>query len=228
MSAMSGMVTGVILAGGKSTRLPPDKALMPVDGKRLIEHVAGVLGDACDNVIMVTDRPEAYSFLGLPAVADRYPGRGPLAGIHAALKVAPTPFVFVSACDMPFISVDLIRFSVSVAAGYDAVVPYPDGERPEPAHALYGQTCLPHVERCLRAGQTKVFSFFAQVAVRRLERPEIERFGPPEAIFLNVNTSFDLARARTLVAGRAVGPVGRTAALGGGDDSGNPLTEVGA
>ena len=218
----------MILAGGKSTRFPPDKALMPVDGRPLIERVAGVLGEACDNVIVVTNRPEAYSFLGLPAVVDRYPGRGPLAGIHAALKAAPTPFVFVSACDMPFISADLIRFSVSVAAGYDAVVPYPDGERPEPAHALYARACLPHVERNLRAGQSRVISFFEQVTVRRLERTEIERFGPPEAIFLNVNTSLDLARARTLVADQAAGLAVRTAAPGGRDGSGDPLTEVGA
>lgn len=209
MSVSRGMVTGVILAGGNSRRLLPDKALIAIEGKRLIERVAGVLGEACGSVIVITNRPEAYRFLGLPTAPDLYPGRGPLAGIHAALRAVSTPFVFASACDMPFISANLIRFAASVSAGYDAVVPYPDGERPEPAHALYGRTCLPHVERSLSDGRTRVISFFDYVAVRRLEWWEIERFGPPEALFLNVNTSDDLERARSLAASREAAAVTR-------------------
>lgn len=201
-------VTGVVLAGGHSSRLIPNKALVRVGGKPLIERVVSVLESACGRVLVVTNTPDTYRFLGLPTVCDRYPERGPLAGIHAALDAAPTPRIFVSACDMPFIDPGFISFLASLSSAYDAVVPCPDG-KPEPTHALYSRTCLPQVEECLRQGKTRVTSFFGLVRIRWVGSAEIERFGPPEILFYNVNTPSDLARANVFLsyAGQSLTPL---------------------
>jgi len=200
-------VTGAILAGGRSSRLGTDKALVTVGGKPLIERVADALTAVCEHVILVTGRPETYAFLGLPTVSDLYPGRGPLAGIHAALWHASTPLVFMSACDMPFVTAELVRLALSRSEGYDAVVPYPDGQA-EPLQGLYHRRCLIAIEESIAAGQTSVRGFLDRIAVRRLERPEIQRIGDPSLIFFNLNTASDLARAEALAAALAAGTAG--------------------
>ena len=102
-------ITGVILAGGKSSRFGSNKALAIVDGKPLIQHVADLISSLFAECLLVTNTPAEYEFLSLPMTHDRYRDSGPLAGIHAALLKIRTPRAFVVACDMPNLSQELIN-----------------------------------------------------------------------------------------------------------------------
>lgn len=187
-------ITGAILAGGRSARMGTDKALLELQGQRLIERVHQRLAGLFATTLLVTNNPEQYSFLACPAVADRYPGEGSLAGIHAALHHAPTDLVFVVACDMPFLDRDLVRHICGLEEGYDAVVPEsPEGS--EPLHALYRTSCLPVMERMLDNGEKRIRDLIGRVNSRILPWEELARFPGARRSFLNLNTPAEFAAA---------------------------------
>ncbi len=111
-------VTGVIQAGGRSTRMGGrPKALMDLGGCRIIERVLVALTAVVDDVLLVTNTPELYAFLELPMVADVYPDRGSLGGIYSGLKAASGEAAFTIACDMPFLHPDVVRLVVARRPG---------------------------------------------------------------------------------------------------------------
>ncbi|KAB2332444.1 molybdenum cofactor guanylyltransferase [Bacillus mesophilum] len=128
--------TGIILAGGKSSRMGTNKALLQIDGKTVIERIAEELATIVDHVIVVTNTPEDYAFLQLPMIADRYIGKGPLAGIEAGLSLSATEKNLIVACDMPFISASLGSYLLSKLDDYQAAVPERDGQK-HPLFAAY-------------------------------------------------------------------------------------------
>lgn len=188
-------VTGVIQAGGKSMRMGgAPKGLMTLGGRRIIERVLAALVPAVDDVLVVTNTPALYAFLGLPMVSDAMPDHGSLGGIYTGLYAATAPAVLTVACDMPFLSPDVVRLVATRAGAGDVVIPRV-GAQLETMHALYAKSCLPHMEDCLRAGQLKIVGFFDRVRVVEVPEREVARFGDPALIFMNVNTPEDLARA---------------------------------
>lgn len=189
------------MAGGKSTRMGTNKALIEFQGQRLIERTAERFTAWFDQVVVVTNTPEVYAFLGLPMVGDRTPGLGPLGGIEAGLRASRHEAAFFAACDMPFLDRELIAYMLSLAGGADAVVPVVDGIY-EPMHAVYTRACLPAITASLDAGIYKITRFYDQVRVRSLPEPEVARFGAPEKLFFNCNTPDDLQRALELAAER--------------------------
>ena len=193
-------VTGVIQAGGRSTRMGGEpKALMDVGGKRIVERVVDALAAVLDDLLVVTNTPERYAFLHLPMVADRYPEGGALGGIFTGLAAASGDVAFTVACDMPFLHPSIVRLVVERAAEADVVIPRV-GEQYETMHAAYAKACLPHMEACLRAGRLKIVGFFPDVRVRAIEAADVARHRAPEIAFMNVNTPDELARARALAA----------------------------
>ena len=120
-------VTGVILAGGPSTRMGSDKALLPYQGGRFIEAIHRRMEELFDEVIVATGETGRYDFLPCRRVTDLYPGMGALAGIHAALRASGSEKIFVVACDMPHLAPDLIRHLCSLAEEADVVVPEGEG-----------------------------------------------------------------------------------------------------
>lgn len=187
-------VSGAILAGGKSSRMGENKALLPWEGGTVIGSVASRLQSLFDHVLVVAADPSPYQFLGLPSARDQRPGLGPLGGVEAALREAPDPRVFVVACDMPFLNPDLIRYMAWLPPA-QAVVPYLDG-RPEPLHALYSKDALSHVRSLLAEGERRVHVLLERLEVRRVEEDEVRRFADPERIFANLNRPEDYRRAR--------------------------------
>lgn len=186
---------GVILAGGQSSRMGTNKAMIELEGEVLIQRLARRFTRWFEQVVIVTNSPELYSFLGLPMVGDRIHGLGPLSGLEAGLAASRFEHAFFCAVDMPFVHEGLIRHMLNLASGHDVVVPLLDGEY-EPMHAVYGKGCLPPISRNLDNRRLKLIGFYDEV--RRLELPEseIRRFGEPERLFFNCNTPEDLERAR--------------------------------
>ena len=191
-------VTGVIQAGGKSTRMGGEpKALMELGGKRIIERIVDVVCSELSDLLIVTNTPELYAFLGLPMVPDVFPDHGSLGGIYSGLKAANGDAAFTVACDMPFLRPEVVKLVVSHAGEADVVIPKV-GDQLETLHALYSKACLPHMEEMLRAKRFKVIGFFPNVKVLEIPEAEVGRLADPSICFMNVNTPEELARARAL------------------------------
>lgn len=192
------MLTVCIQAGGESRRMGRDKALLPFLGRPLISRVIARLAPLADEVIVTTNRPADYAFLGLPLFPDLLPNRGALGGLYTALASASQPLVAVVACDMPFASADLLAYArdVMLRDAADVVIPQPGEGLFEPLHAVYRrETCLGPIRAALEAGQWKVISWFSQVRVRGLSPDEIAACDPTGLAFSNVNTPEELAHA---------------------------------
>jgi len=180
-------VTGVILAGGASSRMGSNKALLPHKGGRFIESIYRELCEIFPEVILVTNTPEQYQFLPCRKVPDVYVGMGALAGIHAGLAASATPSAFTVACDMPHLDPALVRHIANRGAGYDLVLPMSDHGH-EPLHALYSKGCLPAMEACLEKGVRRIVSILPQLNVRRIHAAEVAGFDPGYESFSNINT----------------------------------------
>jgi molybdopterin-guanine dinucleotide biosynthesis protein A len=194
-------VTGAILAGGRSTRMGTNKALLAVDGLRLIDRAAAALGRCFPEVLIVANDPAPYAGMGLPVVADLVPGKGSLGGLYTAVTAAAHPYAFCLACDMPFANPALIRYLAGLAPGHDAVVPRTD-DGLQPLHAVYGKGCLPAMRRLIEVNRLKIDGLFPQVRVRYPEEGEMRPFDPDLLSFWNLNTRDDLAQAHARAAGR--------------------------
>jgi len=200
---MSPPVTGVIQAGGRSTRMGgAPKALMELGGDRLIDRVVRALRQVTDDLLIVTNTPDLYASVGLPMVPDVFPDAGSLGGIYSGLRAAAGAAAFTVACDMPFLSPDVMRLVTSRAHEADVVAPLVGGQW-ETLHACYAKACLGPIERRLRAGRLKITGFFEEVRVLAVAEAEVTRLGAPEVVFMNVNTPEELARARALLAAGA-------------------------
>jgi molybdopterin-guanine dinucleotide biosynthesis protein A len=198
-------VTGVIQAGGKSTRMGGrPKALLELGGRRIIERVLDAVAPVVDDVLIVTNTPELYAFLGVPMVPDLHPDHGSLGGIFTGLAAASGEAAFTVACDMPFLHREIVRLVVARAAEGDVVIPRV-GTQLETMHAVYGKACLRPIESRLRAGRLRIVGFFDSVRVVEIDEADVARHRAPEVAFMNVNTPEELARARALAAELADG-----------------------
>ena len=194
------MLTIVIQAGGGSTRMGQDKALVPFLGIPLIQRVFERVAGLGNEILVTTNRPEAFTFLKAHLVPDLLPGSGALGGLYTALSAAGFPLVAVVACDMPFVNAGLLAALRDrlIETGCDAAIPRsPSGV--EPFHAVYrGETCLPLVKASLESGLHRVDSWFAGARVEYFSPAEVQRFDPRQTAFLNVNTPAELLLAEEL------------------------------
>jgi molybdenum cofactor guanylyltransferase len=143
-------VTGFVLAGGKSTRMGRDKAVLQLDGRTLLEHALQTVREACGSAVILGSR-ELYGNYGVEVVEDIYPGCGPLSGIHAALTHTRTEFNLMIAVDTPFLSADFLRFMVERAVESQATVTTPEiGGYRQPLCSVYSREFLAIAEKALQ------------------------------------------------------------------------------
>lgn len=187
--------SAIILAGGKSSRMKVNKAFVTINQQKMIALVVEKLRLLFNEVIVVTNKPEDYSGLGVKTATDLVPGQGPLGGIQAGLIAASNQHSFVMACDMPFVEPALISYLVGESHDNDVVVPK-IGDYIEPLHAVYSKDCLEKISECLDGGKHKVYSFYDQVKVKYVDLETLKILTNPEKAFFNVNTPEDLARAK--------------------------------
>lgn len=174
------------------------KALAELGGRRLIERVVDVVRDVVDDVLVVTNTPDLYGFLGIPMVPDVFADHGSLGGIYSGLAAAGGDAAFTVACDMPFLAAPVARLVVGRAGEADVVIPRAGGQL-QTMHALYAKGCLPHMEARLRAGRLKIVGFFDAVRVLEIAEDAVRHLADPAVVFMNVNTPEELERARALV-----------------------------
>ncbi|MDY0408269.1 molybdenum cofactor guanylyltransferase [Virgibacillus soli] len=187
---------GAILCGGKSTRMGRNKSLLNIHGKKVIEHVNGVLEKICDHVVLSTNDFSTYQFMQIPMFADRYVDKGPLAGIESVLyHVDADVFVF-SACDTPFISEQVYDFLIAQLEKFDAVVPVYN-KQIHPLSAIYHKRTLLAIQGQLDKNERRVKSFFQHINVKYVQ--DFHPFSTDllDRHFFNMNNPTDYIRAKT-------------------------------
>lgn len=182
--------TGAVLAGGRSSRMGLDKALMPFGERTLLEHALELLRPHVAELLVIGD-PARYGALHDRVLPDDVPGKGPLGGIATALDHARHGCVLVLGCDMPGVTTALLSaLKEGLDSRYDAFVPACDGSI-EPLVAAYHKRCLPVFAERLSHDRLKLSDALAQVRTRYVQICPGED-GWPTDLFRNLNAPSDL------------------------------------
>lgn len=182
--------TGVVLAGGESSRMGRDKALLEVDGRTMLDRGIDLLRPHVREILVIGD-PAKYTTTHGIVIPDERPGMGPLGGLVTALKRARYVRLLVIACDLPQLNDRLmVRLKAMLDEGHDAVVPRHEGLI-EPLAAAYHRHAVDVFEDCVKQRVLKMSDALARVSTTWLEfRPGED--GWPRDIFRNVNRPTDL------------------------------------
>jgi molybdopterin-guanine dinucleotide biosynthesis protein A len=196
--------SAIVLAGGSSRRLGHDKRRLRLWGETeptLLEHTVSVVARLCRDVVVVLNDPETWPKLPGRIAADVYPDGGALGGIYSGLLTIQHDYALVVACDMPFLSVDLLHAMLARPRDYDVLVPrslHPGTTRNplgvESLHAIYSKACLEPMRMILESGQRQITAFYPQVRVAYVKPEEIRRFDPAGSSFMNINTPEQMAK----------------------------------
>ena len=190
-------MTGIILSGGKSSRMGLNKAFLEINGERLIDRTVKLFRQLFSEVILVTNEPLLYLDQDIALVADIYKGKGPMGGLYSGLFYASFDHAFLCACDIPYLNVEFIRYMTGKASEYDVVVPETaDGFHP--LHAIYSRRCLPSIKSLLIRDSLKMTGCFKGMRVLYIPESVIRSFDPECRMFLNINTAQDLQRVLEL------------------------------
>jgi molybdopterin-guanine dinucleotide biosynthesis protein A len=190
---MDNFGTAAILAGGKSTRMGFDKQGIFLDEKSLIFHQIDVLSREFSEIIVVTDTPENYAGLDCKTVSDEFKGKGPLGGIHVALKNAKSRYVYVLACDMPNINMDYIRFmKLQIERTYPDICITKQGEFIEPFNSFFCRDTVFEIGRCLLCDKKSIFDFAKKSDCLYISEDTAKEFSPDWGMFTNLNTREEL------------------------------------
>jgi phospholipid/cholesterol/gamma-HCH transport system ATP-binding protein len=195
-------ITAFILAGGKSTRMGSDKAFLELSGRPLLAHAVALAKAVTDNVKIVGD-PDKFAAFG-PVVADVYPVRGPLGGIHAALANSGTDWSLILGVDLPFLDAKFLNYLIAEARSSGALVTVAEaGGHVHPLCAVYRKQFLPAAERALSAGRNKIDALFPEVHARVIREEELAKAGFSARIFQNLNTPEEWEKAKSEFAQQA-------------------------
>ncbi len=186
-------MTGVILAGGRSSRMGKNKAFLEIEGERLIDRTVRLFRGLFSEILLVTNDPLAYLDLEAVLATDIFPGKGALGGLYTGLFFARHPQAFVTACDMPFLQGDFISHLLAQAPGYDIVIPEAGGGL-QPLHAVYDRRCLPAIRACLDRNRLKISGFYRGLRIRTIGEGEAQAYDPDGRMFWNINGPKDLEK----------------------------------
>ncbi len=204
-----GSVAGFILAGGESSRMGVDKGLLEIAGVPMIVRAARLVESVVGAPAVVVGTPEKYRGLGLRAIADDWPGCGPLGGIATALRASEADWNLIGACDLPYLTREWLEYLLQRArdSEAEAVVAMnlgPASKRgAEPLCAMYHTGGEPAMRRALELGVRKVTDGLAELRVEVIEPAEWKGFDSGGFLFKNVNTPADYEEAKAKFAGRA-------------------------
>jgi len=180
-------VTGIILSGGKSTRMKTDKAFLKLGPKVMIEELILRVEKKFSKLMIIANDREKYMKFGIRVTGDIMPDKGPLGGIYTALVKSESVYNFIFSCDAPFVNPDLIDYMISKAKDFDVIVPRWK-DRFEPLHAIYSKNCIGAIKSQLEENDLKITNFFSKVSVKVIEQGELERFDLGQLPFMNINT----------------------------------------
>lgn len=187
------MAVGFAVAGGQSHRMGEDKAFLKWGASTLLDHTLARLREACGEVRILSGQKPRYADRGRPIdtdLVDAGPLGGVLTGLERLAERGPSEAGLFLAVDLPHVPVELLRWLLELAPGWDAVVPV--GERgPEPLCAVYQASCREAIRGRIGRGDLKMTAFWPDVRVREVTSDELLSFGDPAALFRNLNSPED-------------------------------------
>lgn len=193
-------VTGIILAGGKSSRMGADKGLQELCGKPLIQYAIDALSGLCSTII-ISSSSEAYQALGYKVVGDVFPGIGPMGGIYSALKQSKTDMNLVLSCDLPFVTQELMSYILQNSNGFKVTIPWMGGQHYEPLCGFYHLSTLDQIGDYIKNANYKLPDLFEEISINKLDINNKSEFYK-EYLFFNVNSKNDLETAENLMRNR--------------------------
>ncbi|TYQ17932.1 UNVERIFIED_CONTAM: molybdenum cofactor guanylyltransferase [Acetivibrio alkalicellulosi] len=183
-------MTGIILAGGKSSRMGRKKAFINLDGKTIIDRILAILKEVFLEVIIVSNTPEDFSYTNLKVVMDIISDKGSLGGLYTGLVNMKYERCFVVACDMPFISKSLVKYIIDIPR-YDIVVPKIEGFY-HPLFACYSRRCADLTKKQLEKCNLRITDIYSYFTVKEINEYEIRKFDSNMRSLVNINTPEDL------------------------------------
>lgn len=187
-------LTGIILAGGKNSRMGVgiNKAFLKINGERLIDSILSIYQKIFSEIIIVTNDPLPYSeFIRSVVVTDIYKGKGSLGGIYTGLFYASNDYTFVSACDMPSLNKAFIDFMIEQIDKHDIIVPeVPEGF--QALHAIYSRHCLSAMKKMILSDKLKIAGLYKDMRLLKITEENIKPFNKDGHLFQNINTPDDL------------------------------------
>lgn len=183
-------ITAVVLAGGGSSRMGKNKALLKLGNKTMIERVVNPLQRIFNDILVVANEPNEYKMLkGVRFIGDyiNTEEKNSLIGLYSGLKQSETSHIFVMGCDMPFVNIEIIRHMTNMLKDEDVIVPFVGGHY-QPLHAIYGKGCLPGFEKLLEKKRYKIIDVFKSVNIKKVIEEDIQEFDPQMFCFENINT----------------------------------------
>ena len=188
---------GIVLCGGKSSRMGSPKALLPFGPETMLQRVVRLLGEVASPIVVVAAPNQALPPLppGVIVTTDEREGRGPLEGLRAGLKALPPDVdaAYVTSCDVPLLVTGFVSEMFELARGYDVAVMEIEGF-PHPLSAVYRRSTLPHIEALLEADRLRPVFLYDRVPTRRV-RPDEIAADPDLKTLRNLNTPDDYRRA---------------------------------
>jgi len=199
---MNDLLTGIILAGGKSRRLGRDKALELFNERPLIFSVIDAIRSSVDEIILIVNdsaRKKELAFIkNVKIVVDTYIDSGSLGGIYSGLLEAKNSNAIVLACDMPFVSKNIINTMKNrMGSNVDIVIPETDGYK-HSTHAIYNKNCLEVIDQQLKQNEYKISKIFSKCKTIIITENEIDEIEPNSKSFFNINNESDLDKANQI------------------------------
>jgi molybdopterin-guanine dinucleotide biosynthesis protein A len=161
--------TAIILAGGKSSRMGEDKYLLPVNGKPLIQYIIDQLHGHFDEIIIGANEPERFAFTNLKVVPDNEREKGPLMGIYSCIQASSNDANFVTACDIPDMSIKLIKNMINLSVDFDIVMPVTCSDNHEPLYAVYRKSILPYADQILANNGRRIIELLNYSKVKLID-----------------------------------------------------------
>jgi molybdenum cofactor guanylyltransferase len=184
----------MILAGGENKRIPAVKGFLRIQDTRIIERNITLLKSLFRQVMISTNTPECYFYLGCPMVGDILTDKGPMTGILSALVSSEGSGLFVTACDMPYINAILIQYIVGKRdKRFDAVIPVFE-QKPQPLFGFYSGRVAEKMEMSIKAGRRSLRDFLKGIAVYYISEDEVRNIDREGRSFVNINTIEDYKR----------------------------------
>ena len=191
--------TGVILAGGKNSRLPGrKKAFRKIGDLMILETIYGLFSNLFKEVIIVVNDPKEFAGWDMTVVTDIIPSQCALAGLHAGLFYASFPYAYVTACDTPFVKQSVVEYIVGqIEPKYEVIIPRTD-DGIETLSAVYSKDCIPLIEDNLKKNIFMIKKFFRKKKVKEIPVEHLKALDPQMRFVFNVNTPKDLEKAKIL------------------------------
>jgi len=192
--------TGVILAGGKNSRLPgKKKTFRKIGDVMILESIYELFSNLFKEVIIVVNEPKEFAGWDMTVVTDIIPSQCALAGLHAGLFYASFPYAYVAACDTPFVKQSIVEYIVGqIEPKYEVIIPRTD-DGLEALSAVYSKDCIPLIENNLKKNIFMIKKFFRQKKVKEIPVEQLKALDPAMEFIFNVNTPEDLEKAKTIV-----------------------------